>query len=94
MSDAGKEESLCNLDHLQKIMKAFWYTVFVFTAREARQYSGNFLFKAEISPSSLESPTEFHIPTLKTAEKRIKHKHPIKVSYILLLKNILTSSIY
>ena len=78
MSDAGKEESLCNFDHLQKVMKAFWYTVFVFT--------GNFLFKAEISPSSVESPTEFHIPTLKTAEKRIKHNYLIKVSYILLIK--------
>jgi hypothetical protein len=82
LSDAGKEESLCNFDHLQKVMKAFWYTVFVFTPREARQYSGNFLFKAEISPSSVKSPTEFHIPTLKTAEKRIKHKHLIKISYI------------
>lgn len=79
MSDAGKEESLCNFDHLQKKMKAFWYTVFVFNPREARQYSGNFLFKAGISPSSVETPTEFHIPTLKTAEKRIKHKHLIKI---------------
>jgi integrase len=26
MSDAGKEESLCNVDHLQKVMKAFCYT--------------------------------------------------------------------
>ena len=94
MSDAGKEESLCKFDHLQKVMKAFWYTVFVFTPREARQYSGNFIFKAEISPSSVKSPTEFHIPTLKTAVKRIKHKHLIKISYILLIKNILTSSIY
>ena len=82
MSDAGKEESLCNFDHLMKVMKAFWYTVFVFTPRKARQYSGNFLFKAEISPLSVKSPTEFHIPTLKTAEKRIKHKHLIKISYI------------
>ena len=94
MSDAGKEESLCNVDHLQKVMKAFCYTVFVFTPREARQYPGNFPFKAEISPSSVKSPTEFHIPTLRTAEKRIKHKHLIKISYILLIKHILTSSIY
>jgi hypothetical protein len=79
MSDAAKEESLCNFDHLQKVMKAFWYTVFVSSCLIHERPDKT---QAENSPTSVESPTEFHIPTLKTAEKRIKHKHLIKISYI------------
>ncbi|CAC5371790.1 MYO5 [Mytilus coruscus] len=67
IDDDGNGVILCNLVHLQKALKAYWYFLRVFRELELKQYSGNLAFNVE---SSYEiSEFCFHLPTRKISEK-------------------------
>ncbi|CAC5371829.1 unnamed protein product [Mytilus coruscus] len=65
--DDGNGVILCNLVHLQKALKAYWYFLRVFRERELKQYSGSLAFNVE--SSSEISEFCFHLPTRKISEK-------------------------